>query len=220
MLVAEAAMGLCNEDVLRGNVLVLDVCAAPGGKAMCMAEKLTGKGKVIARDLTEYKASLIRDNKNRMGYENLEIEVQDAAALDEALVKRADVVLADLPCSGLGILGKKRDIKYRIRPEDLKELAALQKQILSVVWQYVKPGGVLIYSTCTINPGENEQIADWFAEGYPFMLQNLSSCLPEELKAEGRDGKLQLLPGIHETDGFFIAGFKRKEEKEHMHQDA
>ena len=185
-----------------------------------MAEKLTGKGKVIARDLTEYKASLIRDNKNRMGYENLEIEVQDAAALDEALVKRADVVLADLPCSGLGILGKKRDIKYRIRPEDLKELAALQKQILSVVWQYVKPGGVLIYSTCTINPGENEQIADWFAEGYPFMLQNLSSCLPEELKAEGRDGKLQLLPGIHETDGFFIAGFKRKEEKEHMHQDA
>lgn len=220
MLVAEVAMGLCDDKALHRDLLVVDVCAAPGGKAMCMAERLIGKGKVIARDLTEYKASLIRDNKNRMGYDNLEIEVQDATVLDEALVKKADIVLADLPCSGLGILGKKRDIKYRIRPEDLQELADLQKQILKVVWQYVKPGGVLIYSTCTINPKENELVADWFAEGYPFVLQNLASGLPLELKEEGRGGKLQLLPGIHETDGFFIAGFKRKEEKEHMHQDA
>ena len=179
-----------------------------------MAEKLAGRGKVIARDLTEYKASLIRDNKQRMNYDHLEVQVQDATVLDEAMIEKADVVLADLPCSGLGIMGKKRDIKYRIRPESLQELEALQKQILHVVWQYVKPGGILVYSTCTINPAENEQMADWFAQTHPFSLQSLEAFLPGALKGEGMEGKLQLFPGIHETDGFFIAGFRRKQENE------
>ena len=219
MLVAEIATGLLKTTAAgKGNCpenpLVLDVCAAPGGKSLHMAEKLAGRGKVIARDLTEYKVSLIRDNKQRMNYDHLEVQVQDATVLDEAMIEKADVVLADLPCSGLGIMGKKRDIKYRIRPESLQELEALQKQILHVVWQYVKPGGILVYSTCTINPAENEQMADWFAQTHPFSLQSLEAFLPDALKGEGMEGKLQLFPGIHETDGFFIAGFRRKQENE------
>ncbi|MDE7287445.1 MAG: 16S rRNA (cytosine(967)-C(5))-methyltransferase RsmB, partial [Lachnospiraceae bacterium] len=154
MLVAEVA-GIEKTDV-TDDFLVVDACAAPGGKSMHIAEKLCGKGKVIARDLSEYKVSMIRDNIRRMGYENIEAQVYDACKMDESLLGRADVVLADVPCSGLGIIGKKRDIKYRITEEGIKELIILQRKILDVVWQYVKPGGVLIYSTCTINPDEND----------------------------------------------------------------
>ena len=188
-----------------GDLLVLDVCAAPGGKSMYMAEKLDGKGMVCSRDLTEYKVSLIRDNIERMGYVNVKAEVCDARTPDKSLFEKADAVLADLPCSGLGIMGKKRDIKYRITKETMDELVLLQKQILDVVWRYVKPGGVLVYSTCTINPEENDRIVQWFTREHPFELQSLSPYLPEELKEEGRDGKIQLFPGVHKSDGFFIA---------------
>lgn len=194
-----------NAPVSEADLLVLDVCAAPGGKSLYMAEKLGGGGMVRSRDLTEYKAALIRDNIERMGYVNIKAEVYDARTPDESLFEKADVVLADLPCSGLGIMGKKRDIKYRITKESMDELVLLQKQILDVVWRYVKPGGVLIYSTCTINPEENDDIVQWFTDKYPFELQSLSPYLPEELKEEGKDGKIQLFPGIHKSDGFFIA---------------
>lgn len=194
-----------NAPVSEADLLVLDVCAAPGGKSLYMAEKLGGGGMVRSRDLTEYKAALIRDNIERMGYVNIKTEVFDARIPDEELFEKADVVLADLPCSGLGIMGKKRDIKYRITKEAMDGLVLLQKQILDVVWRYVKPGGVLIYSTCTINPEENDDIVQWFTDKYPFELQSLSPYLPKELKEEGRDGKIQLFPGIHKSDGFFIA---------------
>lgn len=206
----QAGMDAAKEQI-TGDIpfLGLDVCAAPGGKSMHLAEKLTGKGKVISRDLTEYKVSLIRDNIERMGYQNIDASVGDALVFDEDLKEKADVVLADLPCSGLGIIGKKRDIKYRISKEGLEELKELQKQILNVIWQYVKPGGVLIYSTCTINSGENQQMVEWFTQNYPFRPESLSPYLPEMLKKEGENGMLQLLPGVHETDGFFLAKLRR-----------
>jgi 16S rRNA (cytosine967-C5)-methyltransferase len=125
-------------------------------------------------------------------------------------VEKADVVLADLPCSGLGVIGKKQDIKYRITKEAISELVKLQRQILDVVWRYVKPGGVLVYSTCTMNPDENEKTVRWFAENYSFEPESLSPYLAEELKKEGEEGMLQLFPGLHETDGFFIARMRRK----------
>lgn len=215
MLAVEAA-GIENEpDGIdgSGDLFLLDVCAAPGGKSMYMAEKLDGRGMVCSRDLTEYKVSLIRDNIERMGYVNVKAEVCDARSLDESLIEKADVVLADLPCSGLGTVGKKRDIKYRITKEAMDELVLLQKQILDVVWRYVKPGGVLIYSTCTINPKENDHMVEWFTGEYPFELQSLTPYLPEELKEEGRDGKIQLFPGIHKSDGFFIARMVRTLQK-------
>ncbi len=165
---------------------------------------------MISRDVSEYKAALLRDNIERTGLTNVEVQVHDACILDESLTEKADVVLADLPCSGLGVIGKKRDIKYRITKEAVSELVKLQRQILDVVWRYVKPGGVLVYSTCTINPDENEKTARWFAENYPFAPESLSPYLPAELKKEGEEGMLQLFPGLHETDGFFIARMRRK----------
>ncbi len=193
-----------------GEFLIADVCAAPGGKSMHLAEKLGDRGKVISRDVSEYKAALLRDNIERTGLTNVEVQVHDACVLDESLVEKADVVLADLPCSGLGVIGKKQDIKYRITKEAISELVKLQRQILDVVWRYVKPGGVLVYSTCTMNPDENEKTARWFAENYSFEPESLSPYLAEELKKEGEEGMLQLFPGLHETDGFFIARMRRK----------
>ena len=204
MLVCEAA------DIKRGD-RVIDVCASPGGKALHAAEKLQGTGFVSARDLTEYKAEMIRDNIRRMKTQNVEAFVSDARQLREEDVETADVLLCDLPCSGLGIIGKKTDIKYHVSEEGLKQLKELQREILSVVWQYVKKGGVLIYSTCTVNPDENEENVKWFTENYPFQTENLSPFLPECLKEEGKKGMLQLLPGIHETDGFFLARLRREE---------
>lgn len=214
MLVGEAA-GLKSDKVgsqLDGQMeelLVLDVCAFPGGKAMHIAEKLTGRGRVIARDISERKALLMNDNIERMGYKNLEIQVFDACCLDEKLVEWADVVIADLPCSGLGVVGKKRDIKYRINQEVICQLEEMQRRILDVVWQYVKPGGILIYSTCTVNPGENEKMVEWFTSAHPFEKKSLSPYLPKALMEEGAEGMLQLFPGIHETDGFFLARLER-----------
>jgi 16S rRNA (cytosine967-C5)-methyltransferase len=204
MLVCELA------DIPEGSY-VIDVCAAPGGKAEHAAEKLKGTGLVSARDLTEYKTSMILENKARMKADNLEVLVFDARKLRQEDIGKADVLLADLPCSGLGIIGKKTDIKYHVSEEGMKELQELQREILDTVWQYVKPGGVMIYSTCTINPQENEENIKWFTEKYPFTPESLSPYLPRQLKEEGKEGMLQLLPGL--SDGFFLARLRRKEEE-------
>lgn len=203
MLVCEAA------DITEGSY-VIDVCAAPGGKALHGAEKLKGTGHVSARDLTEYKVSMIRDNIDRMRLSGVEAFVWDACVLRKEDIEKADVLLADLPCSGLGVMGRKKDIKYHASLESLVQVGKLQRQILECVWQYVKPGGTLIYSTCTINPTENEENVRWFLHRFPFELQDVTPFMPACLKGEVKDGMLQLLPGIHDTDGFFIARLKRK----------
>lgn len=204
MLVCEAA------GIKKGD-RVIDVCAAPGGKALHAAQKLQGTGFVSARDLTEYKAEMIRDNINRMHMENMEVLIADARRLRDHDVETADVLLCDLPCSGLGIIGKKTDIKYHVSKEGLSDLRKLQREILNTVWQYVKKGGTLIYSTCTVNTEENEENVKWFTENYPFHTESLFPYLPECLKEEGKTGMLQLLPGIHETDGFFLARLRRED---------
>lgn len=205
-----SSMLVCECAGIRENDYVIDVCASPGGKALHAAEKLKNTGLVSARDLTESKADLIQDNCNRLRARNIEVLIQDAKELCSKDIEKADVVLADLPCSGLGIIGKKADIKYHASPDSLIQLQSLQRKILSVVWQYVKPGGTLIYSTCTINPGENEENVRWFLENFPFRTESFSYALPEELAGEEKDGMLQLLPGKHKTDGFFIAKFRRE----------
>ncbi len=198
---------------IRQGDFVLDICAAPGGKGTHAAERLRGTGRVLCRDVSAEKAALIRENAERLGLKNLETEVFDGRAYDRSLQEKADVVLADLPCSGLGILGKKRDIKYHVTPERLRELPGLQKELLEAAWRYVKPNGTLIYTTCTIHRAENEEICRWFLENHPFEAESIDGFLekvPE--KATAKDGYLQLLPGIHETDGFFIARFVRREQ--------
>lgn len=172
---------------------VIDVCAAPGGKALHAAQILEGTGHVEARDLTKRKVSLIHENIARMGFENIEAVQMDATAVDEASLDKADILLADLPCSGLGVLGKKTDLKYNVTETQQEELVRLQRQILSVVKSYVKRGGILIYSTCTVNKKENEENAAWFAEEFPqFVLELEKQTLPSQ-----------------ESDGFYIAKFKR-----------
>ena len=174
---------------------IIDVCAAPGGKSLHLADKLAGKGHVEARDLTPYKVDLIRDNIARIGIDNIEAVCQDATVYDEASEKKADILIADLPCSGLGVLGKKTDLKYKMNPDTQEELVHLQRKILSVVHRYVKSGGKLLYSTCTIHRAENQENAAWFAEQYPEF----------ELVRER-----QFLPGVDDSDGFYIAEFVRK----------
>lgn len=190
---------------------VIDVCAAPGGKALHMAELLHQTGHVEARDLTEYKVSLIRDNIARSGLDNIEAMQWDATKLHEESAEKADIVVADLPCSGLGVLGKKTDLKYKMTKEMQDELVELQRQILSKVKTYVKPEGILIYSTCTIHKEENMGNVQWFLEQNPeFQLVSIKEQLCEALREDVQDeGCLQLLPGIHESDGFFIAKLKR-----------
>lgn len=194
----------------QGDV-VIDVCAAPGGKSIHVAELLKGTGRVEARDLTDYKVSLIQENTERTQMKNMTAVKWDATVLDENAVGTADVVIADLPCSGLGVMGKKTDLKYKMTLESAKELAALQKEMLSKVQAYVKPEGTLIYSTCTIHTRENMENVNWFLNQYPeFELVPIQTLLPEELrKSVEKEGCLQFLPGVHKSDGFFIAKFRK-----------
>lgn len=192
---------------------VIDVCSAPGGKSLHLADRMGGTGLVEARDLTWQKVALIEENIRRMGFHNVEAQVWDALELKEESVGQADLVIADLPCSGLGIIGKKPDIKYRIQPADLEELASLQREILSVVWRYVKPGGMLVYSTCTVDSLENQDNAAWFGEHFPFDPVNIEGGLGETVREDSmRDGWIQILPGKYPCDGFFIAVFRRRAE--------
>ena len=170
------------------------MCAAPGGKALHAAQVLNGTGMVEARDLTEMKVELIRENISRMGFENIRAVQQDATCFDADSEEKADVLIADLPCSGLGVLAKKTDLKYKMNPETETEVAALQREILDAVCRYVKPEGTLMYSTCTISRTENEENAGWFAEKHPeFDLEWEKQIFPSDI-----------------TDGFYIAKFIRR----------
>ena len=191
---------------------VIDVCAAPGGKSLHMAEKLNGSGHVEARDLTEYKVGLIQENIERTGLSNVEAVQQDALIFDETSVGKADIVLADLPCSGLGVLAKKTDLKYKATKEGADSLAKLQREILKNVQAYVKDKGKLVYSTCTINPAENMDNVHWFLNEYPeFELIDIHGSLCEELQKDVKEnGCIQLLPGVHQSDGFFLACMKKR----------
>ncbi len=202
-----SSMLVCQTAGIREGDFVVDVCAAPGGKALHAAETAE---RVSARDLTDYKVGLIKENIARLGLPNIEAIVWDATVPDRELYQQADIVIADLPCSGLGVIGKKADLKYKLTQNQQKELVDLQRSILSVVKDYVKPGGVLIYSTCTVNKEENIGNRDWFLSSFDFEAESLDSYLPKELQNEDtKQGYLQLIQGIHNTDGFFISRMRR-----------
>ena len=132
----------------------------------------------------------------------------DALVFDEASKEKADILICDLPCSGLGVMGKKTDIRYKMTAEKQKDLVQLQREILDTVFTYVKKGGTLIYSTCTIAKEENEQQVAWILENLPVKSESLEGCLPEEiLKNTPEKSYVQLLPGRESSDGFFVAKF-------------
>lgn len=219
--------------VLQGCLLmpqagdrILDVCAAPGGKSLYAAEQLylaspSLPGCVTARDISEKKVDRILENAERMNLTNLRAEVWDALEFDKQYENQADIVIADVPCSGLGVVGRKADIKYRLHPEQLEELVRLQREILTAVIPYVRPGGRLLYSTCTVNPAENEEQVQWMQEQFRMEPVGIRELLPNRLvqtlsgqpgtNLEG--GYATLLPGRQHCDGFFLSALRKPSEE-------
>lgn len=185
---------------------ILDLCAAPGGKSFTVAERMNNTGKIIACDIHNHRLDLIKSGAARLGITNIECIVNDAAVYNENL-PMADRVLCDVPCSGLGIVRRKPEI--RCKPLDtLKELPPVQGKILDTASRYVKKGGTLVYSTCALNPKENENVCKSFLESHPDFKSKLPSFAREGMFI--RDGFITLMPHINGTDGFFIAVFERK----------
>ncbi len=184
---------------------VIDVCAAPGGKTTHIAELMENEGRISAFDIHPHKVEIIRKNAQRMGISIINAEVNDAAVLSEDLIETADKVLADVPCSGLGIIRRKPDIKWN--KENISELPALQYRILENAARYLKSGGELVYSTCTLNKKENEDVICEFVKNnkeYEFVKIELPGTLARE-----NSGYITLYPNIDNTDGFFISKIKR-----------
>lgn len=184
---------------------VLDACAAPGGKSFAAAIQMEDRGSILSCDLHPHKQRLILDGARRLGITGITSSVMDGRRFDPALENRFDLVIADVPCSGLGIIRKKPDIRYK-DPAPLEGLPAVQQDILSNVARYVRPGGTLLYATCTLLHRENEDVVTWFIDrNRSFMLDPFS--LPGPIGQT--EGMVTLWPHRHGTDGFFIAKLRR-----------
>ena len=196
----------------RSGSLLIDACAAPGGKASLLCELMQGTGRVYAYELHAHRVELIKSTARRLRLYNMRPVQADATVLREDNVGAMDGVLLDAPCSGLGVMHNKPDIKYRLKETNIEELVDLQRRLLDTCCQYVKRGGALVYSTCTLLPEENAGQVDEFLKRHPeFTLDVQGKWVPEALRGDFVDGKLQLLPGKHpEIDGFFIAKLIRR----------
>lgn len=190
---------------------VIDLCSAPGGKSMCVADLLNSTcncGKVISCDISEFKLSKIEENVKRCDFANVEIMLNDACVFNQAFEKKADIVIADVPCSGLGVLAKKNDIKYRYNGTD-ESLIQLQRSIIDNAVRYVKPGGILMYSTCTIANAENIDNYNYIKDVKGGVPIDFAELLPECFKKDtAKNGYLQLLSTEGNNDGFFISKFR------------
>ena len=175
----------------QAPLTVIDLCSAPGGKSINMSLLLGENANIISRDQSEEKIGKIRENAARLGISNIHPQVWDGTKTDPDMIGKADVILADLPCSGLGVFNRKPDIKYRVNEKDLQELQNLQREILTASLPYLKDGGLLVYSTCTVNPGENQENRDWILREAP----HLSLIEDRQVFASARQ------------DGFYVAVF-------------
>lgn len=183
----------------------LDCCAAPGGKSFAAALLMENQGELVSCDIHPHKIKLLEAGRDRLGLSVITPTLQNAAQAREEWLDSFDLVFADVPCSGLGIIRKKPDIRYK-DPEQLKGLPKVQRSILDNCARYVRPGGVLLYSTCTVLDQENNGMVDAFLEDYPeFELEPFA--LPHLGKQPGR---ITFWPHIHGTDGFFVAKLRRK----------
>ena len=198
---------------------VLDLCAAPGGKSLLFAG-MEEVDEIISCDISESKTELIEDNIRRIGTDKIRAMVNDASLYNPDFVDGFDLVICDLPCSGLGVMGRKRDIKYNVSIDKIKELAILQKKILENAVRYVKKGGRLIYSTCTMTRAENEENFTFISEFKGFSAVDFSDKIRgyvdrykdgERLVNEAKKGFIRLIPGELGTDGFFVSEYMREE---------
>lgn len=198
---------------------VLDLCAAPGGKSLLFAG-MEEVDEIISCDISESKTELIEDNIRRIGTDKIRAMVNDASLYNPDFVDGFDLVICDLPCSGLGVMGRKRDIKYNVSIDKIRELAILQKKILENAVRYVKKGGRLIYSTCTMTKAENEENFTFISEFKGFSAVDFSDKIRgyvdrykdgERLVNEAKKGFIRLIPGELGTDGFFVSEYMREE---------
>jgi 16S rRNA (cytosine967-C5)-methyltransferase len=188
---------------------IIDACGAPGGKTTHIAQKMGNRGRILSTDIHEHKLKLTMENCRRLGIDIVETQAMDARHLHERFSRQADRVLVDAPCSGLGVLRRKPDARWRKSPEMLAELPKLQMEILNSAAECVKPGGVLVYSTCTIEPVENQEVVQGFLATHgAFSLEQAGKYLPVAQAAE----MVQLYPQRDGVDGFFIARMKRVED--------
>ena len=189
----------------KPNETVLDVCAAPGGKSFTLAEIMNNQGKIIACDLYKQRVKLIKDGAERMGINIIETRINDAAVFSDK-IEKADRVLCDVPCSGLGVIRRKPEIKYK-NPKDFDDLKDVQRRILETSSTYLKRGGVLVYSTCTLSKAENDDIIDWFLQRHPDFEKGSINGI-----SNIKDGeyKVTVTPRMFNSDGFFIAKLVKK----------
>ena len=201
--VQDAACQLCAASLkVKPGDRVFDLCAAPGGKTYTIAEIMNGEGEVLSFDIHPHRVELISKGAQRLALKSVKAMVGDACAFNEDL-GQADAVLCDVPCSGFGIIGRKPEIKYK-DPDEVKALPALQLEILQNGAKYVKKGGRLVYSTCTLSMSENEKVCKRFLEA----VSDFEAVSP--FGDENKEGFATLFPHINDTDGFFIACFERK----------
>ena len=198
---------------------VLDLCAAPGGKSLLFAG-MEEVDEIISCDISESKTELIEENVRRIGASKIKTKMNDASLCNPDFVDGFDLVICDLPCSGLGVMGRKRDIKYNVTEDKIRELAKIQRTILENAVRYVKKGGRLIYSTCTMTKAENEENFTFISEFKGFSAVDFSDKIRgyvdrykdgERLVNEAKKGFIRLIPGELGTDGFFISEFMREE---------
>lgn len=196
----------------RKGESILDMCAAPGGKSFTTAETMENEGRLLSCDIYEHKIELMEEGAERLGIGIMECSVKDAAEAEEEQ-KLFDRVLVDAPCSGLGLMRKKPDIRLKKDGNEIDSLTGIQRKILENAAGYVKKGGVLVYSTCTLCRKENEKNLEWFLQNHPdFAAEDITKFLPADWKVETAEkGYLTLLPHKTGTDGFFISRMRRKD---------
>lgn len=190
----------------KENETIIDICSAPGGKSFYCSYLMKNKGQIFSRDIHPHKIELMQDTIKRLYIKNIKLELKDGTKFYEKDQEIADRLIIDAPCSGFGIVRKKPDIKYSKTEDDIKELVNIQREILKASYKYVKKGGILLYSTCTLFEEENIENVKWFCENYGFELCNINTSLNIENKEKGY---ITILPNMFNTDGFFIAKLKR-----------
>jgi 16S rRNA (cytosine967-C5)-methyltransferase len=191
---------------------IIDLCSAPGGKTTHIAQLMNNNGEITALDIHEHKLLLVNDNAKRLGIDIIKTYLKDATTYIDEFKDYADRVLIDAPCSGIGLIRKKPEIRWNISEKDIIELQKVQYSILKNAAKYVKVGGVIVYSTCTITMEENEDIIKRFLNEHSnFELENICGILPERLSTSTcSSGYVKLFPNVHDTDGFFISRLRRK----------
>jgi len=199
----------------RAGSLVVDACGAPGGKTTHLAELMDDTGTVLSLDVHEHRLRATREAASRLGLSSIKTMLHDATKELSGLEDQVDALLIDAPCSGLGVLNRRADARWRKTPDDIDQLVELQKSILDAMSKCLKPGGTLVYSTCTITREENDDVIDWFLDSHRnFRPSAIANFLPASLVSLGglrssNDHSIRLLPFVHGTDGFYIARLTR-----------